>query len=120
MRQIDIRRLGRPVATLGLYDYLLRGNTRNDIRLETGDVVFVPIHESRVRVGGAVLRPAVYETKSAETLADMITAAGGFRPDAALERVTVLRILGAPERGTQAMARQAIIVPLPSPFSHGD
>src|SRR2546425_2195661 len=116
---VEGRRLGQNVAPLDLYDYLLRGDTRNDIRLETGDVIFVPIHESRVRVSGAVLRPAVYETKAGETLADMITAAGGFRPDAALERVTVLRILGAPERGTQAMARQAIIVPLPSPFSHG-
>src|SRR3989441_8013766 len=119
LRGVEGQRLGKTVATLDLYDYLLRGNTRNDIRLETGDVIFVPIHESRVRVSGAVLRPAIYETKSAETLADMISAAGGFRADAALERVTVLRILGAPERGTQAMARQAIIVPLPSPFSHG-
>src|SRR6185295_5929052 len=42
MRRIEIQRLGNTVATVDLYNYLLRGDTRSDIRLETGDVVFVP------------------------------------------------------------------------------
>jgi len=112
LRGVEVQRLGKTVATLDLYDYLLRGNTRNDIRLETGDVIFVPIHESRVRMSGAVLRPAVYETKTGETLADMLAAAGGFRPDAALERVKVLRFLPAGGRTSQTTARIAIDVPL--------
>src|SRR5216110_1507530 len=112
LRGVEVRRLGKTVVTLDLYDYLLRGDTRADVRLETGDVVFVPIHESRVRVRGAVLRPAIYETKSSETLADVITASGGFRPDAALERVKVLRVLPADARGTQTTARVAIDVPM--------
>src|SRR6267143_1463854 len=112
LRGVDVRRLGKTVATLDLYDYLLRGDTRNDIRMETGDVIFVPIHEARVRVSGAVLRPAVYETKTAETLADVIRASGGFRPDAALERVKVMRILPADARGTQTTARVTIDVPM--------
>src|SRR6267143_1103034 len=112
LRGIDVRRLGKTVATLDLYDYLLRGDTRNDIRMETGDVIFVPIHESRVRMSGAVLRPAVYETKTGETLADMLAAAGGFRPDAALERVKVERFLPPEARGTQTTARVTIDVPM--------
>src|SRR5438094_2500443 len=44
MRGIEIQRLSKTVATLDLYDYLLHGDTRNDIRLQTGDVVFVPVH----------------------------------------------------------------------------
>jgi len=75
-------------------------------------VIFVPIHESRVRVSGAVLRPAVYETKAGETLADVIRPRGGFRPDAALERVKVMRILPA-ARGHANDARIAIDVPMP-------
>src|SRR5713226_1818272 len=47
MRAVEVRRLARPVATLDLYDYLLRGDTRSDVRLETGDVVFVPLHGIR-------------------------------------------------------------------------
>ena len=112
LRGVEVQRLGKTVATLDLYDYLLRGNTRNDIRLETGDVVFVPVHLSRVRMRGAVLRPAVYETKQGETLADMIQAAGGFRPDAALERVKVERVLPPEARGAQTTARATIDVPM--------
>ncbi len=59
LRGVEVQRLGKTVATLDMYDYLLRGDTRADVRLETGDVIFVPIHESRVRLRGAVLRPAV-------------------------------------------------------------
>jgi len=112
LRGVEVQRLGKTIATLDLYDYLLRGDTHGDIRLETGDVIFVPIHESRVRVTGAVLRPAVYETKAGETLADMIAAAGGFLPDAALERLKVSRILPADARGTQSTARVMIDVPM--------
>jgi protein involved in polysaccharide export with SLBB domain len=113
LRGVEVQRLGKRVATLDLYDYLLRGDTRNDIRLETGDVIFVPIHESRVRVAGAVLRPAVYETKAGETLVDVIAAAGGFTPNAALERLKVERVLPPAERGTQTTARVTIDVPTP-------
>src|SRR5437867_9114303 len=100
------------VCSSDLYDYLLRGDTRADVRLETGDVVFVPIHLSRVRMTGAVLRPAIYETKAGETLSDMIAAAGGFRPDAALERVKVQRFLPPETRGPQTIALVTIDVPM--------
>ncbi len=112
LRGVEVQRAGKTIATLDLYDYLLRGDTRADVRLETGDVIFVPIHLSRVRVQGAVLRPAVYETKAGETLADMIGAAGGFRPDAALERVKVERFLPPEARGTQTTAKVTIDVPM--------
>ncbi len=112
MRQIDIRRLGKSVATLDLYDYLLRGDTRNDIRLETGDVVFVPLHGRRVQLTGAVLRPAIYEMKEGETLVDLVRAAGGFRANALLERVAVHRILPAGQRKPGPLPRAALDVAL--------
>jgi len=113
MRRIEVQRLGKTVSTLDLYDYLLEGNARSDIRLETGDVVFVPVHGTRVQVRGAVIRPAIYELNTGETLADLIQSAGGFRPEAARERVKINRVLPPAERGTQATARVAIDVPLP-------
>jgi len=112
MRQIDIRRLGHSVATLDLYDYLLHGDTRSDIRLETGDVVFVPVHGTRAEVVGAVVRPAIYELKAGENLLDLIRAAGGFRPNAALNRVSVHRILPPALRATGAPSRTVIDVQL--------
>jgi protein involved in polysaccharide export with SLBB domain len=112
MRRIDVQRLGKSVASLDLYDYLLRGDTRSDIRLETGDVVFVPVHETRVQVTGAVIRPGIYELKTGEQLGDLLAASGGFRADAALQRVTVHRILAAAERGPGRAPRAALDVAL--------
>ena len=114
MRQVVVRRHGQSVATLDLYDYLLRGDTKHDIRLETGDVVFVPVHGMRAQVSGAVSRPAIYAIKPGESLAELLQAAGGFRPDAALKRVTIHRFLPAPERHSAAPARAVIDVALAS------
>jgi protein involved in polysaccharide export with SLBB domain len=111
-RHIDVRRLGRPVATFDLYDYLIRGDTRSDIRLETGDVVFVPVHGTRVQVTGAVRRPSIYELGPGETLLDLVRVAGGFRPDAEFRRVAIHRILAAPDRGPGTVARTVVDAPL--------
>ncbi len=114
MRTVEVRRLGKVVATLDLYDYLLRGDTRSDVRLETGDVVFVGVHGTRVQVAGAVRRPAIYELKAGESLSALISAAGGFRPDAALKRLAVFRLLPAADRGPGTPPRAVIDVPLSS------
>src|SRR5436309_8086609 len=115
MRQIEIRRLNEVVATLDLYDYLLRGDKRDDIRLETGDVVHVPLHGTRVQVTGAVLRPAIYELKEGETLPDLLRASGGFSADAALDRLTIHRILPAAKRRPGPLPRAALDVALAVP-----
>src|SRR5947207_2770509 len=82
LRAVEVRRSDKPVALLDLYDYLLRGDTHDDIRLQTGDVVFVPVHGIRAEVTGAVTRPAIYELRTGETLTDLLRAAGGFAPNA--------------------------------------
>src|SRR5690349_24440655 len=112
MRRILVQRAGATVATLDLYDYLLRGDTRSDLRLETGDVVFVPVHGTRVQVSGAVVRPAIYELAPTEALAELLRDAGGFRADAALRRITIHRILPVAERGPGPAPRAAVDVAL--------
>ena len=112
MRHVDVLRARKTVATLDLYDYLLRGDTRNDVRLETGDVVFVPVHATRVQITGAVLRPAIYDLEPTETLASLLHAAGGFRADAALKRISVHRILPAGQRGPGPAPRAVVDVAL--------
>ena len=112
MRSIDVLRLNRPAATLDLYDYLLRGDKSGDLRLETGDVVYVPLRGKRTQITGAVPRPAIYELRAGEALADLVHAAGGFRQDAALERVTIHRILPAAVRGTGPFPRAVMNVPM--------
>jgi protein involved in polysaccharide export with SLBB domain len=111
-RHIEVQRGGRTVDTLDLYDYLLRGNTRTDIRLLSGDVVFVGLHGTHASVQGAVRRPATYELTGREALADLIRNSGGFRPDAALARVSVARILPPDQRTPDGPQRVVVDVPL--------
>ncbi len=97
-RQIVVRRGQRVVDSLDLYDYLLRGDTRHDVRLETGDVIFVPVRSVPVEIGGAIVRPAIYELQAGETLRDLIRAAGGFEPTALQRRIQIDRVLPPEQR----------------------
>lgn len=97
-RKITIRRGGQVARQVDIYDYLLDGDTRNDIRLEQGDIVYVPLAGPMVTVRGQVRRPAQYELKADEDLRDAIRFAGGLAPDAFVQRIQVDRILPPEER----------------------
>jgi polysaccharide export outer membrane protein len=97
LRNVLIRR-GNAVDTLDVYDYLLNGNTTHDVRLNSGDLVFVPIHGAQVKVVGEVPRPATYEMRQNETLADALRFAGGFTATAARRRVQIERIVPPAQR----------------------
>lgn len=128
LREVVVRRGGRVVASVDVYDYLLRGDNAKDVRLENGDVVFVRPHGPRVRVAGEVLRPATYELREGETIRDAVTVAGGFRPTAQTQRVQLQRIVPPSERRTAGRDRTVIdvsggrtVADLPSlPVSAGD
>jgi protein involved in polysaccharide export with SLBB domain len=92
-RNIEVRRDGEVVDTLDLYDYLLRGDTRGDVRLHHGDVIFVPVAGAQVTVEGAVRRAAIFELRQGEGIAHAIEFAGGLSSDASSHRVQVDRIL---------------------------
>ena len=97
-REITVRRAGRVVATIDLYHYLTAGDATQDIRLEQGDVVFVPLAERQVRLAGRVRRPGVFELRPEETLGDALRFAGGLEADAARDRIQVDRIVPPAER----------------------
>jgi len=111
-REIQVRRNGDVVSTLDLYDYLLRGDTKGDVVLEQGDVVFVPVRGVRASVSGAVIRPAIYELKPGQTLADLVEAAGGFQPGASLERIAIHRMLPPAQRAPGPAPRTVVDVRL--------
>jgi polysaccharide export outer membrane protein len=100
LRKVLVRRGGVAVDTLDVYDYLLNGNTAHDVRLNNSDLVFVPIHGPRARVVGEVARPATYEMRPGETLADALRFAGGFTATAARRRVQIERIVPPAQRVT--------------------
>ncbi len=78
LRNIQVKRNNKIIGTYDFYDFILKGNAKSDIRLLDGDVIFIPFIENRVRMGGAFKRPAIYEFKSGETIADSLKLAGGF------------------------------------------
>ncbi len=92
LRNIQLKRQGRRVATLDAYDLLLKGDTRNDRVLKPGDVVYVPPVGDTVAVYGEVKRPAIYELKKPRNVAEVIELAGGVLPSAYLEAVTLERV----------------------------
>lgn len=92
LRSIQLKRSGRLVTTLDLYDLLLRGDTSSDRKLLPGDVIFIPPIGSVVSVDGEVRRPAIYEIKSEKTVADVIDVAGGLNPEADATRGSLERI----------------------------
>lgn len=110
-RRIEVRRGGQTVATLDLYDYLLRGDNRHDIRLESGDVIFIPVRGTWASITGEVVRPAIYELLPGETLRDLVAVAGGFRPTAALQRVQIDRVLPPAQRAPGGRDRVVLDIP---------
>lgn len=90
-RDIQVKRAGKTVATMDLYDLLLKGSLANDLRLQAGDVVFVPAALPRVGIRGQVLRSAQFEVRPNETLADILAMAGGPTSQAYLEAAVLQR-----------------------------
>lgn len=78
LRKVQLKRNGRLLQTLDLYALLLRGDSSSDLRLQPGDVVFVPPVGARVSVAGAVKRPAIYEIDGEQTLGAIVQLAGGL------------------------------------------
>jgi protein involved in polysaccharide export with SLBB domain len=93
LRNIELKRNGRLVSVLDLYDLLLHGDTSGDRKLMPGDVIFIPPIGRTVSVDGAVRRPAIYELKGEKTAAQVIEIAGGLLPDSDAKAIQLERIL---------------------------
>ncbi|MDA9920390.1 polysaccharide export protein, partial [bacterium] len=110
LRHIQVRRGGGVVATFDTYDLLMQGDVSNDIRLQSGDVVFVPPYKGVIDVEGELKRPMVYELAGGETLADVLAMAGSFTRDA-YPAISVLTrqsdALGLPEALTVDLTKPA-------------
>ena len=98
LRRVQLKRSGQVVQTLDLYRFLLGGDSSNDVRLQPGDVVFVPPVASRVIVEGEVKRPAIYELSGERSLADAIALAGGRLASSDQTSIEVERVTPSAER----------------------
>ena len=91
LRNVQVTRNGKTVAKVDVYDFIMKGKTQDDIRLQEGDVIIVPAYEALVQISGNVKRPMRFEMKKNETLATLISYAGGFSADAYTRSLRVVR-----------------------------
>jgi protein involved in polysaccharide export with SLBB domain len=98
MRRIQLRRSNGTARTIDLYSYLIKGDASQDVPLQPGDLILVPIASNRVAIKGEVERPAVYETAENERVKDLITYAGGSKPTAILDRTEIASVQPGVER----------------------
>lgn len=91
LRNVHLVRGGKPVQTIDMYDFILKGKSSDDLRLEDGDVILVQPYEALVQVVGQVKRPMFYEMKEGETMKDVLEYAGGFTGNAYKSSINVVR-----------------------------
>lgn len=122
MRHIQIRRGSQTVGELDLYDLVLKGDKSHDVRLESGDTIFIPVVGPQVAVAGSVRHPAVFElkddTSAANSLQDLLTLAGGFSATASTRQIRLERVDTDGQR--HAMTVQLDVAARAMPLHDGD
>ncbi len=98
LRNVQLKRSGKIITTLDLYDLLLNGDTSKDSRLLPGDVIFIPPIGKTAGVSGQVKRPAIYELKKETSIEDVIKLAGGLLPTAYVPASRIERITESGEK----------------------
>jgi protein involved in polysaccharide export with SLBB domain len=94
LRTVKLYRNGKLLRTLDIYKFILEGKMNDDIRMTDGDVVIVPPYVSLVSIVGNVKRPMYYEMATKESISDLINYAGGFKGDAYMKSIRIVRKTG--------------------------
>jgi protein involved in polysaccharide export with SLBB domain len=100
LRHIQVRRDGATVADFDFYDLVIKGDKSKDVRLQPGDVLYIPPVGPLAAISGSVNTPAIYELKASSTLNDLIEIAGGMSSLADTGRITIERVADHQARKT--------------------
>ena len=90
-RNIHVIRNNRQLTGIDVYDYLIGGNTENNISLRDQDILFIPTYNKRVETTGAFKRDGIFELKEGETIRQLLQYCGGFSEDASRSRILLTR-----------------------------
>jgi protein involved in polysaccharide export with SLBB domain len=93
LREIKLYRNNKLVNTVDVYKFLNKGDGSSNIRLENNDLIVVGPYTNRVTIEGAVKIPGKFETKSDETLADLLSFSGGLSENAFKKSIKLTRII---------------------------
>ncbi len=101
MRNIQLKRDGRIVGKMDLYDFIARGDRSGDVPLQPGDVIVIPPVGPRVAVLGAFEQPAIYELKGSGSIGEVLALGGGLSVLAKPGKALLERIDPAADRPRQ-------------------
>ena len=91
LRNIELIRNGKKIVDVDVYDFIVKGQSPDDVTLQDGDIILVPTYEMIVDVAGNVKRPMKYEMKDGETVKSILDYAGGFKGDAYTKNLNLVR-----------------------------
>lgn len=77
LRKIEVKRQGRTIDIIDLYEYLQKGKSAEEVYLEDNDYIYVDVYEKLVQVDGNFKRPMFYQLTGDEGLYDLVQLAGG-------------------------------------------
>lgn len=121
MRNIELKRGGRRVTTIDLYNFIGSGDNKGDVTLQPGDVIVIPPVGPRMALNGAVDQAAIYELKPGEsTLGSVLGLSGGVPTLATTSKALLERVVPGqnPPRQVQDIALNA--AGLQQPLRDGD
>lgn len=107
MRHIYLKRDGKVVTDFDLYDLLVNGDKSKDTQLQSGDVIYIPPAGPQVALSGSVRRPAIYELRSGDTIAQLLKYAGGPSTTASNSRISIERVQDHQDRAAMEVAFDA-------------
>lgn len=100
LAEVGLRRKHGKTLKLNLFNAILRGETGQDVVLDSGDVIYIPLitkEDKRVYIFGEVDKPGVYAFSGSEMhLLDVVSQAGGFTVFAHEDSTKIVR--GDPTR----------------------
>jgi protein involved in polysaccharide export with SLBB domain len=118
MRSIELRRGSTVVTVFDLYNLLIHGDKSKDVKLLSGDVIFIPPAGPQAAVTGSVNSPAIYELVANEPLSDLLASAGGVSTISSEARVSIERIENHSDRMAMEVAYDS--AGLATPVADGD
>ncbi len=110
LREVRLIRGNKVIARIDLYSYFTGADKNNDLRVQSNDIIYVPVRKSTVYIQGKIRRPGIYELLPGENIKKLLEFAGGTLPESYSERIHVERIIPVKNRVKKEFEREMIDV----------
>jgi len=118
MRHVQLKRQGKVIADFDLYALLVEGDKSGDVQLQPGDVLYIPATGPQVALLGSVRQAGIYELRGEESIAQLLSTAGGATAIASGARMSIDRIENRDRR--RSMEVSADLAGLSTILADGD